>query len=518
MAPEKASKALSPLWAENKARGRAILICALLSGVIAHGTGLFNKLSYHDDILALFGVGTTLTSGRWMLHVMGVLEIMLFGDGHYSLPIMNGFFSILCVAGAAMLLADLLSIRRRGLCAALGGLMVVFPVMTAYFGFNYTMPYYMLAMLMMVAAGWLICRDLPWWAKLPAIVLGGCSVGTYQAFLPMLLTIILLHDMRRLSEREESLPAFFRQVALQIVFVAGVMVFYAAANRFFLNKFQMELSDYKGVNQVTSTSLSVYLQRALDGYREFFIPARNVSYDMYPMHLHYVYLLMLGIDAALGVRLILKTWMSGLRAKAALLFLLLLLFPLGCNFIFVMCEGVHGLMTYGQVMQFALLIWLLDRVEIQAPRPRKMLSAAAAVMLGLTGVMYCRFDNQCYMRATFEQQEAISFFSTLITRIQSTPDYHPDRPVAFLNAGEIESPSIYHMDELDFIELNPYGDNLTEYLNAYSWDLFMERWCGYYPQPYWGPELSDLPEVLAMPHYPEAGSIQVINDVLVVKF
>ena len=79
---QKMSDTLSAWWAENKARAKAILIVTLLMGVAAHGTGLFNKLSYHDDILALFGVGTTLTSGRWMLHVLGALEIMLFGDGH----------------------------------------------------------------------------------------------------------------------------------------------------------------------------------------------------------------------------------------------------------------------------------------------------------------------------------------------------------------------------------------------------------------------------------------------------
>ena len=64
----------------------------LIFGLLAHGMGLFNKFSHHDDILLLFGTGTTFTSGRWMLHVLGWLEECLFGPSHYSMPLYNGVF------------------------------------------------------------------------------------------------------------------------------------------------------------------------------------------------------------------------------------------------------------------------------------------------------------------------------------------------------------------------------------------------------------------------------------------
>ena len=51
----------------------------LVFGLFCHGMGLLNKLSHQDDIANLFGFGATITSGRWMLHVLSWLEGLFFG-------------------------------------------------------------------------------------------------------------------------------------------------------------------------------------------------------------------------------------------------------------------------------------------------------------------------------------------------------------------------------------------------------------------------------------------------------
>lgn len=43
--------------------GATVLIC----GLVTHGYILTNKISYHDDSVNYFGVGTTFESGRWAL-------------------------------------------------------------------------------------------------------------------------------------------------------------------------------------------------------------------------------------------------------------------------------------------------------------------------------------------------------------------------------------------------------------------------------------------------------------------
>ncbi len=505
-------------WREKLSpRMLAALAGVFLFGLIAHGMGMLNKYSYHDDIFALFGTGTTIASGRWMLHVLGWLETLLFGDGHFSLPLMNGLFSIACAAGVTCLLIDLLKIENPVYCAGMGCLIVSFPTMTGLFGYMYTVPYYLLAMLMMAGSAVLICRADKWWAKVLAVGMGACSVGVYQAFLPLLLSIPLLYDMALAAEKDEKPAYFLKKAAVQMACILCTVGLYFVLNQFFLRKFQLELNQYMGINQMGVMSPAVFLQRVGRAYREFFLPARNVMYDMYPMHAWYLHEAMICADVLLAVRLVLITWKRN-RFRAALLTLLFALFPLGCNFIFVMSEMVHGLMTYGLIAKFALFVWLIDRLEISRPKLRRAVSLTAAGVMFLNAVMYARFSNQCYLKAEFQQQEAISWYTTLAARIKGTEGYRDDLPVAFLNAEQAKDQTLYNIGELDFIHLDAYADTMDTYINSYAWASFMERWCGFGPVYDSGESLRELPEVLAMPHYPDDGSIQLIDDVIVVNF
>ena len=495
---------------------RAAFLGALIGGLAAQGMGLFNKFSWHDDIFQLFGTGATITSGRWMLQVLMEAEDLLFG-GHCSVPLLHGFFALLCVGASAGLMVALLRIRRPPLCALLGAVMAAFPMLTALFGFMFTAPAYSLALLMITAGAWLLCAEGRWGWKIPGILLCVCSVGIYQAFLPLLLSLLLLSDLRMLAEGERPPAALLRRVAGQGICLALIMAAYLAGSRFFLRKYGLVLDTYMGINQAASTSPLVYLERAGRAYREFFLPSRNVSWDMYPQHAHYLYLLMLCADGLMGLRLAFTTWRRS-RGRAALTLLLLALFPLGCNFIFVMSEGVHGLMTYGQVMQFAVFLYLADRLEIRDLRLRRLASGIAALLLSLTGVMYARYDNQCYLKTAFQQQQAISYYTTLVSRIRGAEGYEDGLPVVFLNEGKIRDKTLANIDELDFIRLDPYADTMDTYLNSYAWGAFMERWCGF-RAPWADPaEAAALPEVKEMPHYPDDGSVRRIGDLMVVRF
>ena len=132
--------------------------------------------------------------------------------------------------------------------------------------------------------------------------------------------------------------------------------------------------------------------------------------------------------------------------------------------------------------------------------------------------MYARFDNQCYLKDMLHQQEAISYYTTVITRIKSLPGYRPDMEVLFANTENAKDPTVYNIDELDFIRLNPYWHNSYEYLHSLTREQFIKVWCGADFSWAWDPELQFSPEVQAMPSYPADGSVQMVRDVLIVKF
>ena len=175
-------------------------------------------------------------------------------------------------------------------------------------------------------------------------------------------------------------------------------------------------------------------------------------------------------------------------------------------------------MTYGQVMQAVLFVWLMDGFEIRHRTLQRFFPGLAAVILGLACIMYARFDNQCYMKTAFQQQQAVSWVTALAAQIKATEGFRDDLPVAFLNQEEISDQSLYNIGELDFILLAPYSGDILEYLNSYALRNFMERWCGFGPAYADASAWADLPEVRQMPHYPDDGSIRNLGDVIIVNF
>lgn len=477
--------------------------------------GLLNKYSRFDDIHYLFDMGGTVVLGRWMLHVVGWLEGLFYGTGNASLPLFNGLLSIAMIGAAGGLLADLLEIKKTVYCALLGCLMVAFPFLTALFAYMFTSHYYMLGLLMMVFCASLICRKNSWWHKAAAILLGGASVGIYQAFIPILLSALLIYDLKMLSEEDVDIPVFFKQIGVQSLCIIGVMAVYFAGNAFFLAKFDTSLSGYQGIEGMGSSPVPVYLERCGRAYREFFNPTPEFFKEMYPGSLHALYKVLLAANGLLAAGRIVSAGRKS-RAKMILLLILFALVPLGCNFIYVMTETVHGLMVYGEIMQFVLLIWQLDSLNLPSLKLNRAACAVSSLILAVTGIMYARFDNQCYLKAEFQQQQAISYNTTLITQIKSLDGYRPDMQLYIIHPWDLTDPTIYNMEELDFIQLLPYNYETSKALHTFG--DFTQRWCGFTVSMYEGDlDLEALPEVQAMPAYPADGSIQIVRDVIVVK-
>ncbi|MBP3721367.1 MAG: glucosyltransferase domain-containing protein [Clostridia bacterium] len=498
---------------------RTVFFGVLIFGLLSQGMGLFNKFSHHDDVAILFDMGTTVSSGRWTLQIFTWLEGLFYGTGSTSLPLFNGTLSLLLLGAVGGLLVSLLKIRNPVYCFLLGGIMAAFPVITALFAYMFTSHAYMTGLLMMVTSAYLICRKTPWWVKIIAVGIGGAGVGIYQAYLSVFASIILFGNIMELAEGDEDWRSVLKRLAVHLLCIIGVMLVYAAGNRFFLNKYQVVLSGYQGIDEMGKMTVQELLRRFGRAYGEFFQPTRQVFGDMYPGTLHELYLLMLAIEGILILRVLILKWKRN-RGQAVLLAVLFAMIPMGCNLVYIMVEEeVHALMTYGQIMQVVLFVWLFDRLDLSALKIRKGLSVLASLVLGVMSVMYVRYDNQCYLKDALHQQEAISFFTTLVTQIKSLPGYRPDMVVFFANAEDPEGdPTVYNIDELDFIRINPYWHDTMEYLHCPTRNTFIKVWCGADLPWGWDPSVETMPEVQAMPSYPADGSVQIINGAVVVKF
>lgn len=494
-----------------------ILVSTFLWGLFAHGMTLFNKYSFHDDA-GLFTVGQTFNLGRWMLGIFDLCGKWLSGSSHYSTPLFYGVITILCVAVCSILIVDLLELNNQWLITGMCGLMIVFPVLTSTFGYMFTAPHYYVGTLMGVFGGWLSCKYHKWYLYLSGLLLMACGVGVYQANIPVYVSMILLYMIKKTAEKDRAEWAeFFKLSGKSVLSCVGFMVFYFVLNEIALKVTGTELSDYQGINQMGSTSIKGYIKRIIIAYKEFFLPTDGISANMYPFSTDVVYKFLIIIAGIAGLYLLYRCWKKD-RFLCLQLIVLTACIPLAVNFIYFMCDTaqVDSMMTYGEVFFFVYLVWILDRFFIPGGKLSRILAGTGLVLLMTLNVMYCRFDNICYLKAEFMQEQAISYFTALSAQIKSTEGFTAETPVVYVNEFEKYDYTMANIPEFKEITLIPYAG--SRIINSYSWKVTMKMWCNFDPVCEDAAGYSELPEVLEMPSYPASGSVRMLNNVLIVKF
>ncbi|MDE6657527.1 MAG: glucosyltransferase domain-containing protein [Oscillospiraceae bacterium] len=493
-----------------------VLFSTIIWGIFAHGMALFNKYSVHDDCSSLFGIGTTYTSGRWMLAILGKLYKVFFGGSYYSLPLFNGFISILCIAFSTYLIINLLNIKQWGLCISIAGILVSFPVITGTFGYMFTAPYYMIAILFAVLGVWIANKKTNALYFLVGVSLMCCSIGIYQAFIPVMMSLALLCFICKLTAETSNNP---KELMISGVYLAGAVIsgvlLYFLINKFILAYKGMSLTNYKNINTMGKEPISVYLSRIPRAVYRFFVPKNIGSYtSMFPFRIRHFYIIILLFVGILSLYIIIKAFRKNIF-RGVLLTLSVLMLPLTFNFVFVMSETVYTLMLYGQSMLFVYFVWLINICEFPKLNITKVVYGFGTILLLFVSFSYCRYANINYLKAEYEQQRMISYFTVLITQIKSVEGYQDEMPVCYINSGNKEDLTLKKLSGFDLFYIAPYKQDS---INDYAWIKFMNNWCGFNPETVDGKDFINLPEVVDMPYYPDDGSIKIINDTVVVKF
>ena len=292
----------------------------------------------------------------------------------------------------------------------------------------------------------------------------------------------------------------------------------------------MTLTTYANTDTYGITNLQGYLERIKYAYSDFLNPVQTY-WCMFPFHWggwHKILLLLL----LFGICLILIILICHKRIISAIFTLVCTCFiPMIFNFNFILYDigPVHSLHQYHYVMLPILVIVLFNSVFYEVSIS-KFTSAGYIVQICkkaniiivffvlLLGCAYVRYDNICYMQAEMAQEQAISYFTALVSNIYNTDGYYSDISVCYVNSDDKMLSSSHLISVSDTTLVNPYRFDPT---STYTWKSYLYEWCNYEP----AREVSydDLSEetrqiIDEMPNYPDKGSIMVINDVLVVKF
>lgn len=514
---------LLEIWNKLQIQKKCAIITTFLFGLLAHGPIMFKKLAKQDDILYMFIGGETFSSGRWMLFAAEKLKNLLFQDSVYNIPTFNVVFSLCCIAVAACIIIDLFDIKLINLCILLSGIMVCIPVMASMYAYMFTAQFFSLAILFAVAGSSLVLTKKQWYWILLGIFLMTLSVGIYQAYIPLMLCIFLFGMIKQFSEadtREKQKRAFFRIMILGISCV-GFLLLNTVILNICLKITDIKLSGYKGIGYATKTPLMIYLSRAVFAYKEFLLPQKGTFYDILPGSSHALYLCVHLLTVIFYACFLFSVWKKS-KLSGIMILLMGLMVPLVVNFIFVMVDETYCyvLMEYGYVMYFVFFIWIFENVQEQFRSVIKKISGGiVSCILFLFVIIFCRFDNLCYMKLEITQAQMTRYFTTLVTRMQDADGYDASMPVAYIGKPRISEndTTITEIQELNHIHVSPFF-GFRESLPHEHWRQLMNVFLAFKAWEVDPAELETLPEVQAMPSYPNKGSIKVIDDTLVVKF
>lgn len=493
------------------------MVAALASGVVVHLFGLVNAIHNYDDILQQpKGYGAGVTSGRWLLSVLGDL-CEKYLDLGYNFPTVNGIALLVFVALSAALVIGLLKIRNPVSAGLAGCLMATFPTVCATMLFRFTAGYYGLCLLLSVLAAWAI--EKPRYGIFLSAVFTALSLGIYQAYVPVTIGLMVLMLLRRSLEPDAQFRTLVRQgIRCAAALILGLLLYYFLL-RLTLKAYGAELDSYLGINEMGKLDLASLPHLLKKTWTQtVFFPLKDYC------NLATVRMLKLLWTAELLLTIGLAFWLVIRRkiplANRVFCCLMGIVLPIAVNFQVIMSpQSVYTMMVYSFVLLGCAPLMLAEFLD----QPGKKSEAFRGVLgLVLAGIVFYNgyYANFHYTALYYSNRQVENYFSGMVAQMRMTQGFTSEKKWAFL--GENQDPMLYDI----WNTVDRYGgaksSSARELMNVgYSFAQWFHNYLGIDTKFADSAEVERLRQdarVADMPCWPDQGSMQVIDDYLVVKF
>lgn len=512
-----------------------VFLSVFLFGLLAHAYAFFNYIPNWDSVISYYSDQNTIHLGRCFL-------TLACGIGsYYDLSWVNGCLSLCYLAVTAILISELLRIRKKSTLILLSALLVTFPAVTSTFGYLYTADGYMLAMLCMTLAIFLTLKRR--FGFLPGAFLLLFGFGCYQAYITFAAMLVIVYSLDELLHRDTPLSALALQWLRALACAVFGYVLYTVINRILLSMQHTTLTDYQGVSSLGGgfAPLTAAKQCLID-FAYFFIGSIHRMNFYSVLNLCMLALLLSGALARIVRRRLIS---SPARLVCALLFALFI--PFVCYAIYFLTPNVsyHMLMQGGLYFVYVLLLVLYDRTVPAASDQLHDAETSAAsdssrdtagvdssdrnhtrhgivwqwlcvIVCALIVYNFILTANICYRTQEVSASRSMNEIARLADTIRSDSDLQECKFIAVIGsrAGS------------DVISLNLPPD-MTGFSDGYimthalHYSLLLDRYHGLSFTPAddeTAKTLAENPIVRDMPCYPAEGCVRAVSGTLVIKF
>ncbi len=492
----------------------------LISGFVFHFASMTQKYFNYFEMGNIFShmpflQGDTLALGRWFLPVASNLFT------YYSMPVWNTVL-VLCYTGLAMgMVVDLMDIKSRFLGVMFGLCFASFPGIVCVLSYGVNSDDFSLALLLAVLSAYLV-EKTKFGVIWGAIPLSMC-LAAYQPYMSVTIGVIYCILFAYVIDKRPGFKQLVMKSIKAVAMMAAGFILYYAILKICMSVTGIGLSDYHGVDSMTSFTIKGIVKGIVYAYiyllRYFLTKAYLYSVTAIVAH---------GLAIVAFVVLAVKLALSGKKETSWVTLvetiILIVVLPIGVNASPVLMAdrvgaGVDRYMLFSLMLIWALLVFLLDRSSYEK-------GTRAAIWVGLAAMVVTIFvsnlvDQKAYYRMDATTQSVEAMMNRLAMRIEETPGWRGDMPVCLIGSNAIINDNYdVTVEELESVENMPG----TFYRQGYS-DEAVEQYFRvflHFPMEHAGEEIKQnilkTPEYRKMKTYPDASSIKIINDTLVVKF
>ena len=340
----------------------AAFLAAFIFGYVIHLYAFTNTIPNPDGLSRIYDTQQMTISGRWFLHYASYFH------GFVQSPALIGFLSVLFLALALSVLflalaaavtADVLELRSPATGALAGTLMVAIPSVAYTFLYMFTASAYMFGVFMAVLAVW--CCNRSRWGIAAGAVLIACTMGIYQAYLPVTAALALCVVIRQALDPEMTAGEVLRKgIRFLVSILLGIVLYYVILKIFLAVK-DLSLISYKNINDASAGMGGGMVAALWSAYKDF------VFYFTIPGTASYVTKMLVVFNILLGaislgslLLLIRKNRCSG--GKLILLLAAFLLMPLAVNCMAVVSKQAP-IMRYSFVTVYLLAVMAIAMLE-----------------------------------------------------------------------------------------------------------------------------------------------------------
>ena len=480
------------------------------------------RLYWHDwNDFATFG------SGRWMQTFFSSISPL------YT-PWVLCLTAFIMASISTVIVVRLFSIKRSLSIIGISVCLILNPFVVSVMTYTYMIDGHFIGLLLCVIAAYIVDRG-KWGGMFIGMILLTFAMGQYQIFLFVTVAILTVRILQRLLQGSETNKEILSSISRYLIFAFGSLSLYMIINQLVLNFIEMDITQYQGLNEMTSFSINQILTGFRLAYQSIFelISLTFVVGGLLAAISSFLLLILIPVSGMI-LLYINKTRPLFQTAFAAFLIITLPIF-IG-SFFFAGIAWVHNIVRFPQCAFFICGIVLADGLENERQKDFSFkrlkhlcLSLCFWVILGctlLSGFRWGVVANEAGLVLEMQHKNIQSLMIRVADRIEQYPEFDvATTPVAIYG----------HITPFNssYAETKPYfrrfgrltGIYIYDYLIAgffpdYSYFLYMKDWIGLNfiaADDEMLQVVFESDEFQNMPYFPAKDSLMMIEGVLVVN-